>query len=215
MSRLLAPRWPVSRRLTLLGEHASRSATCWIVQPLSTRRPRSSAPSSRRLAAGLPDPGNLRPVPPGERFSSQWTNFGPIPALYCLEMALANGYCQTAPLNQPGSFLKTRSLSEPARRQGAALIDRRRDDHGWRRGGASGATLATRALTTARPAHAAVPGAQHRGPTGSRARGRRARNTQRGRCSPHRPRYYHQASPGQDRSAMRIMVDRHGDGTQP
>ena len=60
-SRAATGRKPVSMRLTLLGEHSSRSAcnvARHIVIPALARKERSSAPSSRRRISG---PGDARP----------------------------------------------------------------------------------------------------------------------------------------------------------
>src|ERR1051326_239539 len=58
MSRAVAMPWPVSMRLTLLGEHRRRSATCSTVRPLPVRSARSRTPSSLRRTVGLRTSGN-------------------------------------------------------------------------------------------------------------------------------------------------------------
>jgi hypothetical protein len=93
MSRALAPRWPVSRRLTLEGLTISRSATCSAVQFLLILSVLSSVPSSRRLTVGLPPVGT--PVTPlsmvlQHNTGSQLAET----AVGKLKLVLANGACQ-------------------------------------------------------------------------------------------------------------------------
>jgi hypothetical protein len=54
ISRAVAPRCPVSRRLTLDVLISSRSATCSAVRPFALLSSLSSVPSSRRRIVGLP-----------------------------------------------------------------------------------------------------------------------------------------------------------------
>ena len=66
MSRAVAPRCPVSMRLTLDGEHRSSAATCSTVRSRSLRSARSILPSSRLRTVGLPV--DLRASGTGGRF---------------------------------------------------------------------------------------------------------------------------------------------------
>src|SRR5215471_17887955 len=189
ISRALAPRWPVSRRLTLEELIRSRSATCSAVQPFPALSALSMAPSSRRRTVGLlPVVGTpVTPLSMGVQCNTlrreSWLRPPPQPQNWHLPMSIAKVTIRA----DPGSVLKTRSASGQQVAHGHRICRRQAGPNGGEEAayGPSGHGELVARASPSENTQTPCDGARRPGHGGGA--GGKPEHKKHGRCSQHRP----------------------------